>query len=500
MQYPRPILFTAQRPTPVLLPAMKRVSALAGLGELGDATSGAGASGSVALFRSYLETYICAKAGPAYLQNARATPNLMGSINLAATAFLMGEAGTLQPAAQASWNQWRAIASQPSSNDNAAWIFGRMIASAKDDLVAAAARNGGWWQDPANSAATYTLVDTSTNGTTWYGGTTVASKLTNDQWATIFTFGFAALLKGVTRDVLPLTHLEVFCRGLLQQPTARRMPVFSAPPGNLPPTDPKAVAFRAAMKQLGWNDVINRWYGFTAQAWAADNAAFESQDASYASVITGLSYISGAKILEQIEAKLADYWQCRASAAQAINDFNTMASGPLGAKVSATDKANMATLTSQYQSIDQQAYATLGPAGLWSASSAGSLSGLGAIQLLIAGVLAVTALGVIAYVVALMTKVGRDAAAQTKATADSILATVSDVKDSCQRTYDASTKDAVAEQALQACLVQTKALTDSIPKPPDSSDPLGMKWIALVGAVGIAGLIAITAFKSRQKG
>lgn len=498
MHYVRPIVFAS--PRPIMASRSRRpLTTLEGIGELGDDAAGAGAGGSLALFRTYLETYICAKAGPAYLQNAKAVPNLPSAINFAATAFLMGEAGTLQPDAQAAWNQWRAIASQQSSNDNVAWLFGRMVANAKDDLVQAAARDNGWWQDPSASAANYTLVDTSTNGTTWYGGTTVASALTNDQWGTIFIKGFAALVKGVTNDVLPLTYLEVFCRGILQQPTARRMPVFSAPPGNLPATDPRAIAFRSAMKQLGWNAVISQWYSYTAQTWAADNAAFESQDASYGAAITGLSYLSGEKILEQIQEKLQDYWQARADAAKAISDFNTILSGPLANQVSETDKANMATLTAQYQSIDKQAYDAVGPFGMWAAGDAGSLNGLGAIQLIIAGVLAVTALGVIAYVVALMTKVGRDAAAQTAATAKSILATVATVSDSCQRTYDASAKDAAAESALQACLMQTKALTDSIPKPPDSSDPLGLKWMALAGAVGIAGLVAISFIKSRQK-
>ncbi len=44
-----------------------------------------------------------------------------------------------------------------------------------ESAVQAAARDNGWWQDSGASAANYTLVDTSTNGTTWYGGTTVTS-------------------------------------------------------------------------------------------------------------------------------------------------------------------------------------------------------------------------------------------------------------------------------------------------------------------------------------
>ncbi len=191
----------------------------------------------------------------------------------------------------------------------------------------------------------------------------------------------------------------------------------------------------------------------------------------------------------------------------------------------------MAALTQQFQATDTMAYNTLNTAGLWSISAQpGALNGLGgmgliwgrthairrgilfnegsglpgmhglgAIQLLIAGVLAVTALGVIAYVVTIMTKCARDAAAQTKATAESILATVDTLKASCQKSYLDSTKDAAAEAALQTCLMQTKALTDSIPKPPDAGDPLGLKYVALLGAVGVAGLIAVAFIKSRSK-
>lgn len=485
---------------------------LAGLGDLGDNTDGTGA---LTAFRGYLETYISAKAGPAYLQNAKAAPTLIGSINLAATAFTMGEAGTLQPDAQAYWNQWHAQSYDPSSPDNVGYLFGKLIAGAQTDLVNAASLYGSWWTDPAASAASFTLMDTSQSGTTWYGGTTVQSALSNDQWNTIFIKGFAALMKGITKGVLPITYLQVFCGGLLQQPAARRMPVFLAPPGNLTPTDPQQIAFRTCMKQLGWNDIIDQWFSYTQQAWAAQNAAYESQDSSYGSAITVLSYTSGEKILEQIQAKMQDYWDARAQAAQAITDFNTIVNGPMGDQVTDSDKAAMAAIVAQYQSVDQTAYSGLANTGLWDPSkSAGGLSGLGilgfgrhrglaglgAVQLILAGILAVTALGIIAYVVTLMSKVGRDAAAQTKATADSILGTVSDMKDSCQRVYDGSAKGPDDETALQQCLAQTQSLYNSIPKPPDAGDPLGLKWIALVGAVGVAGLIAVMTIKGMKKG
>ncbi len=523
---PPPLIYRAP---PRLLPTrfVRPAGTLAGLGDLGDLTDG---SAALRAFRTYLESAICAHAGPAYLQNAKNAPNLLGSINLAATAFIMGEAGTLQPDAQASWNQWRAAASNPSSDNNTAWLFGRMVANGRDQLIAAANSYGSWWSDPTASAASYTLMDTSQTGTTWFGGTVVSSKLSNDQWATIFIQAFAVLLKGASNGVLPLTYLQVLCQGMLQPPVSRRMPVFSPPPGNLAPMDPKAIAFRAAMKQLGWSGVIARWYGFTAQAWAAENSAYESQDASYASVITSLSYVSGEKILEQIQEKVQDYWDARTQAAQALADFQAIVEGPTGDQVSGAEKDAMTALKAQYNTIDQQAFSTLSPVGMWAAGPAGSLSGydpltaplsrlgglglmwgrsaairrsergladLGALQLILAGILAVTALGIIAYVVSLMTKVGRDAAAQTKATAERILATVSDMTSSCKRSYDASAKSPDDEDAYRACLAQTKALTDSIPKPPDASDPLGLKWIALVGAVGAAGLIAWSFVKKK---
>ncbi len=508
-------------PTPVL----------DGLGELGDDAVGIGPNGSITNFTAYLTTYIAAKAGPAALANAKNAPSFIGSIGICASIFLLGEANSLPADQQAYWNQWRAQASPAESNDNVYWLFGRMVASSKDDLMAAANAYGVAWSDNGASAATFTLMDTSSSGTTWYGGTVVQSALSNDQWNTLFIKAWNVLLKGVTNGVLPLTYLEVLCRGVLQPPPSRRMPVFLCPPGNLPQTDPKAIAFRAAMKQLGWSSVISTWFGYTNQAWAAANAAYEQQDAAYASVITGLNYVSGEKILEQIQEKAQDYWQARADAASAISDFNTIANGPLKSQISQADLAAMAALTQQFQATDTMAYNTLNTAGLWSISAQpGALNGLGgmgliwgrthairrgilfnegsglpgmhglgAIQLLIAGVLAVTALGVIAYVVTIMTKCARDAAAQTKATAESILATVDTLKASCQKSYLDSTKDAAAEAALQTCLMQTKALTDSIPKPPDASDPMGLKYVALLGAVGVAGLIAVMFLKSRSK-
>ncbi len=495
MLYQRPWIQRPSRPVRVEVPR----SVLAGLGDLGDDAVGSGPSGSLANFASYCLLNIAAHAGPAALGNAKNSPSFVGTVGICASIFQLGEANSLPADQQAYWNQWRASASPAASPDNTAWLFGRLLANSRDDLLTASQLYGAAWSDPAASAATFTLVDTTSTGTTWYGGQIVQSALTNNQWGTLFTKAWAVLAKGVTKGVLPLTYLEVLCRAMVAPPTARRMPVFLPPPGNLAATDPRAIAFRSALKQLGWSGVVSTWFGYTNQAWAAANSAYESQDESYGSMITGLSYASGAKILEQIQDKAQDYFTARASAAAALRDFNVLANGPLKAQIPQSDLATMAALQQQFQATDTMAYNTLNTAGMWSAGSPGSLGELGAVQLLLAGILAVTALGVIAYVVTVMTKCSRDAAAQTKATAESILATVDTIKASCQRTYIDSAKDAAAETALQTCMQQTKALTDSIPKPPEGSDPLGLKYVALIGAVGVAGLIAVQ-FMKRKSG
>ncbi len=494
MLYQRPWIQRPSRAVRVVPPR----PLLAGLGDLGDDAVGAGPNGALINFAGYCLMNIAAHAGPAALGNAKNSPSLVGTIGICSSIFLLGEANSLPPDQQAYWNQWRASASPSSSPDNVAWLFGRLLANSKDDLIAASQVYGAMWSDPGASAATFTLVDTTSTGTTWYGGTTVQSALSNDQWATVFIKAWAVLAKGVTNGVLPLTYLEILCRGIVQPPALRRMPVFLPPPGNLAQTDPRAIAFRAAFKQLGWSSVISTWYSYTNQAWAAANDAYEQQDAAYGSAITTLSYVSGEKILEQIQAKAQDYWQARADAVAALNNFNTIANGPLKGQIPQADLAAMATLLQQFQATDTMAYDTLNTAGMWSAGSPGSLSGLGAVQLIIAGVLAITALGVIAYVVTIMTKCARDAAAQTKATSESILATVDTLKASCQRSYLDSAKDAAAEKALQDCLNTTQALYKTIPPPPEGGDPMGLKYVALIGAVGVAGLITYAFIRARK--
>ncbi len=485
---------------------MSGMGALADFGDLADGVS------AQAEFRTLLETHISAKAGPNYLANAKAAPTLAGAIGSAASAFTQGEANALEPVAQASWNQWRAAAMDPNSDYNIYWIFGRMVSMNRDALVSAwaAANQTGWWNDTSAAQASYTLLDSSTSGTTWLGGTVVTSKLSNSQWSTVFIKAWTALQKGVNGQVLALTYLDILSRGMLAAPAARRMPMFQAPPGNLPANDPAAVAFRAMLKQLGWTDVVHEWYTYTAQAWAAQSEAQDAQDATYASVITGLNYVSGKAIYDQISAKLQDYWSARADAAANLKVFDTLAKGPLSGQIPPADTAAMAAIRQSFLDTDSRAVGTLTPLGLWptgQAQGAAALNGLngfrgmgdlGLIQVILAGSVAVAALGVVAYIVATMTKTARDAAAQTKATTDSILATVDQLKQSCSRVYLASPKASADEAKYQDCLNSTKALTDTIPPVPESSsDPLGLGKVVMLAGIALVGIVALSAMKKK---
>lgn len=483
------------------------VNVLEGLGEFGDLSNGTAAQNS---FRALLEAHISGKCGPAYLANAKQAPTLAGAISLAANAYAQGEANALDPVAQAAWNQWRAAASGSNSDFNIYWIFGRMVSMNRDDLVSAwalANRAGNWWADPAASQASYTLLDSSSTGTTWMGGSVVYSKLSNQQWSTMFIKGWTILQKGLVGQVLSITYLDALCRGLLQAPALRRMPLFQAPPGNLPATDPAAIAFRCMMKQLGWNDLVRDWFALTSQSWAAQSDAQDASDASYASVITSLNYLSGKAIYDQIAAKLSEYWKVRADAAANIKVFDTLAKGPLSGQVPQAARQNMAVIRQSFLDTDARASGSLAPLGLWPAEQAqgsaalnglGHLGELGFIQVILAGTVAVAALGVIAYIIATMTKTARDAAAQTRATTESILSTVDQLKQSCSRAYMASAKDATAEAALQACLNQTKALTDTIPPvPASSSDPFGFGKMTMLLGVAVVGVVALNALKKK---
>jgi hypothetical protein len=488
------------------------MSGMGALAEFGDLANGVAAQ---AEFRTLLETHISAKAGPAYLANAKAAPTLGGAIGMAASAFTLGEANGLDPVAQASWNQWRAAASGPNSDYNIYWMFGRMVQMNKDALTTAwvTAKQSGWWDDVTAAQASFTLLDSSTTGTTWLGGTTVTSKLDNSQWSSVFVKAWAALQKGVNGQVLSLTYLDVLVKGMLAAPASRRMPMFQPPPGNLPANDPAAVAFRAMLKQFGWNDVVHEWYTYTAQAWAAQSDAQDSQDSTYASVITGLNYLSGKAIYDQINAKLQDYWSARTDAAAQLKVFDTLAKGPLSGQIPQADTAAMAAIRQSFLDTDSRAVGTLTPLGLWPAGQAQGaaalnglhglngrgLSDLGLVQVILAGAVAVAALGVVAYIVATMTKTARDAAAQTKATTDSILATVDALKASCTTTYMASAKDAPANAAYQDCLMKTKTLTDTIPDVPESSsDPLGLGKIVMLAGIALVGIVALSAMKNKK--
>lgn len=483
------------------------VNGLAALAEFGDLTAGNVAQAD---FRALLEQHIIAKAGPAYLANARQAPHLAGTIGLAANAFTQGERGALDPVAQASWNQWRAAASDPNSDYNIYWMFGRMVSMNRDDLVSAwaTANQTGWWNDATAAQAAYTLLDSSTSGTTWMGGATVSSKLTNSQWSSIFVKGWTALQKGVTGQVLSIAYLDVLCKGLLTAPAQRRMPLFQAPPGNLPATDPAAIAFRCLLRQLGWNDLVRTWYTYTAQSWAAQSEAQDAQDATYAAAITALNYVSGKAVYDQLLSRLNDYWSARADAAANIKAFDTLAKGPLRGQIPQSDVTAMAAIRQTFLSTDARAVSAVSPLGLWPTSQpqgASALNGLhgvgdlGLVQVIAAGTVAVAALGVVAYIVATMTATARAAAAQVKATTDSILGTVDQLKQSCGRVYMASAKGAADEAKYQDCLNSTKALTDSIPPVPESSsDPLGIGKIAMLLGVGVVGVVALTAMKNKK--
>jgi len=481
------------------------VTGLAGLGDLGDLLDGSGGNGSLVTFRTMLETHIAAKAGPAYLANAKAAPNIAGAMNMARSTFQMGESNTLPPEAQSYWNRWRAAASSPTSDFNIYWQFGSLMAMSAYPLMdawVAQNKEGGWWLDPQASQAYYLLLDSSTNGTNWMGGTTTSSKLTNDQWSTIFTKAWTIMQKGIVQGVLPLTYLDIVCRGMLQAPAARRMPQFKAPPGNLPSNNPYAIAFRTCLNQLGYNELSRTWYGFTAQAWAAQNEAFTAKDATYGNIITGLNYLSGKAILDQITGKLSDYWKARSEASAAIRSFDVLAAGPLKSQVPQADRQVVAGIRAQFLETDSKAFSALSPLGMWPGDKAtgnAALNGLGVAQLVLAGTAAVVTLGLVAYVVTIMTATARDAAAQTRKTTENILATVDQLKKACTTTYTNSAKSATDDAAYEKCLLSTKTLTDTIPPvPTSSSDPFGFGKMAMLGAVAVAGLIAVNSMKKNK--
>lgn len=464
---------------------------LADLADLGDIQTGPVAYGE---FVAALKTYIFSKAGANVLATANVTQGLANIINLAATIYDQGVAGSLQPDAQRAWDSWRAIASPINSDSNMGWMFGRLISMNKGLLVQAAAiaQNGGQFNDNTGASATFTLMDTTNAGTTWYGGSTSTSKLSNQQWSALFVSAWTAIQKGVVNGLLPFTYLNVLVKGFVSNaPTQRKFPAW-APPGNAKATDPGAIAFRAMMKQLGWSAVTQSWFSFTQQAWVQLNAAAEAQDAAFSGVITFLNYVSGAKVLEQVQAKVQEYFDQRTYAAKGIANFQSLVKGPLGAQVPAEDRIAMDKIQREFAAVDAKAFEALSPVGLWPAGvTSGAVNGLGAATLIISGVIAVTTLGVVAYIAATMTEVGRRGAAQSNKTADSVLASIDVLKQGCARAYAASAKTPSDEATYSACIQKATDLVNKVPKPPTSSDDIfGFKGMAMaVGALALGGMV-----------
>jgi hypothetical protein len=470
-----------------------------GLGSLGDLGDTDGGAPAVNNFRSYLVAHIASKAGAAVGAAAQATPSIGACINFCASIWQNGQNGSLAPAQQSAWNQWAAAASDPNSDYNIYWMFGSLISDAQSDLITAAnAYESNMWIDPTASAASYTFMDTTVDGTTWYGGATVSSSLNNSQWGTIFTEAFTAMQKGVSYGTLPLTYLELVCRAMLAAPNDRRFPYFQAP-GVTSATDPQGIAFRCALKQIGWSSVVSDWFDDTQQGWAGANAQLEAQDKIYGDVITALDYTSGEVILQQIQSQVADYFSARAAAVTAFQGYQAMVAQ--GGQVSAQDQATMAGLLQNFQATDQAAYTAFSPVGMWSAGAAGSLNGLGLAQLIIYGVIGITLLGIAAYVCATMTATSRSAAAQTAAIAKSVLSSVKVVQQSCQDVWNSSAQGPSDQAALQSCMGTANNLIAAIPPPPPgSTDPLGFKSMAIFGVVAIAGIVGLYFIKKKFSG
>lgn len=486
MQYLRPSI---RRPISSMYAPIPgtRAEALAGLGD--ELSAAAAVPGLVAKIKAL----IIAKAGPLRIS---ANQDLRAAIHTAADIVTKGNAGTLDAASQNYWNAWRKQAEPIQSTDNVAWIFGRVITRWRDGLIQAVNDQSasGVLSDPKASKAAYTLMDTTQQGTTWYGGTATTSKLDNGQWGSVFESGFNVIARGVISGTLPFTYLDVLVSAMGTEPVKRRFPVWQPPFSGLTKDDPRAAAFRATLKQLGWNSVLQLWFSYTQQAWVQQNAADEAQDASLSSMITSLSYVSGKVILDQVVAKVQDYFKAREEARAAFAAFAQLQTGPLGDQVPAADAAAIAQLRQQFGTIDGKVSDILQPAGLWPSGTPAGLSFLGIAQLIVGGVAAIGILGMLVWGISFMTQTTRLAAAQTKATSESILATVGEVKASCIRAYQASGKTPADEKAYQDCLLKTQALTDSIPKPPTGSDPLGLKWVAILGLVGVGGFMAYKQF------
>ena len=161
-----------------------------------------------------------------------------------------------------------------------------------------------------------------------------------------------------------------------------------------------------------------------------------------------------------------------------------MVNGPLADSVPEEDRTAMDQITADYASVDGKAYDALSKVGMWpDGSTAGSVNGLGAATLIIAGVIAVTTLGIIAYITATMTETARRGAAQSNKTADTVLASIDTLKAGCARAYTASAKGPDDEAAYSACVQKATDLVSKVPKPPVAPDDVfGFKGMAMAAA------------------
>jgi len=494
MQYLRPNLIQLIKPVrtfqlgPIFGSQMRtdrNVAGLSGLGELGDIVTGTAAQ---AQFQDALKTHIIGKAGPQNLANGNAIRSLVDLISFAAVTYQLGSAGSLQPAQQNYWSAWQAQAQSVSSDDHLAWLFGKYVFENKVDLMNAAAAF-----DAAAGGAqvVYTGMDTSTTGTNWYGGTVTSSKLNNPQWASLFTKAWSVLLKAARNGVLPLSYLGTVVKSMAQSnPVSRRFPVFSTPPGSVPFEDPKAIAFRAALRQLGWTNVVNTWFDYTQQSWAKDAAEQERTDAYYSGAITAMSYVSGAKIMEQVEAQLARYWQVRDDALRSFFYYDTIKAGPLANQVPFVNGEAMSVLKDDFNDTDKLAHAALSTVGMWPSGTRVGVGDLGVAGVILYGVTAVAVLGVVAYIVSLMTNTSRVAVDQSKNISKAVLMSVETMQSSCQREFAISARTPADEETYRQCVERAAKIATNIPSPPaGSSDPLGFKGIAMAVTALVGGFV-----------
>ncbi len=474
--------------------ARSRTVAMFGLGELGDEM---GMMTAMPEMIAQLKSLIIANTGPTYAGSLANNQSLPAIIYAASLCYDRAGSGGLGEEAQRYWQSFQAQAEPATSPNNIAWVLARCINRWADKLIASANEqiNSGMILDAAASRCVYTLMDTTQQGTTWIGGTVTTSKLDNSQWGAVFEVAFNAIAKGVATGVLPFTYLNVLIKAFCVPQVTRRFPVWSPPYANLVQLDPRAAAFRTVLKQLGWGSAVKLWFTYTQQAWVEQDAAWEATDQAYMGAITALNYVSGKAIYDQIAEKVQDYFSARADAINAIQQFQQMQSGPLASSIPASDIAAMDAIKKQFSDTDMTVNNALAPAGLWPSDTQAGLSFLGIAQIIVGGVIAIGILGMIVWAISIMTQTSRTAAAQTKATADNILSTIDQVKASAQRVYDASAKTPADEKTYQDSLLATQQLAKLIPKPPDGSDPLGLKWIALAGMVAIGGLFAWKAFK-----